>query len=179
VTRPADHCAECGFDGETVSVGDSIAALRSFRRRWTAATALPADEPDDVLRRRPAPEVWSVLEYAAHTRDTIAANGWLMARALTEDDATVDWPTDDQLESRPPSIAPDTATAVDELAANSERVAARAERTDAGDWRRTIRLQGGMDELVDALWLLRHCVHEGVHHLRDVQRVLADVRRQR
>lgn len=171
-----ERCAECGFDGDSVSVGDAVVTLRSLGRRWRAATAVFDADADDVLRRRPAPEVWSALEYAAHTRDTIAANGWVMAKALVEDRPTLDWPDDEVLATRAPSEATDMTAAVDELAANAERLAARAERTDAGDWRRVASVRGGMDGEVDALWLLRHAVHEGTHHLKDVERVLRAVR---
>jgi hypothetical protein len=169
-------CPECGFHADTVSVSDAIVALRSFPRRWRGALALPADVPDDILRRRPSPDVWSALEYAAHTRDTIAANGVVMARTLTEDHPVVDWPDEETLATRPPSTVTDAPTILDELAASCERVAARAERTDPGDWRRPVSLRGGLNEDVDALWFLHHCVHEGSHHLRDVQRVLQQVR---
>jgi hypothetical protein len=64
---------------------------------------------------------------------------------------------------------------LDELAANADRIAARAERSDAGDWRRPATIPGD-DGAVDALWFLHHGVHEGSHHLRDVARVLQSVR---
>ena len=174
------RCAPCGFDAGSVSVSDAVLALRTFTRRWTAAMALPEDEPDDVLRRRPSPEVWSALEYLAHTRDAIAVNAWAMTETLTKDRPVLEWPgggdpsgpaTDD-----PISTTPDAPTGLGELAASCERVAAKAERTDPGDWRRAATLRGGRDEEVDALWFLHHCVHEGVHHLRDVQRGLQQVR---
>jgi hypothetical protein len=44
----------------------------------------------------------------------------------------------------------------------------------ADDWTRTGRLDDGRER--DALTLARDGVHEGAHHLRDVQRVLAAVR---
>lgn len=168
----------CGFDAGTTSVSDSIVALRTFPRRWRAAVAVVGDDDGDLLTRRSSPDVWSALEYAAHTRDTIAVNGWAMAKSLTEDHPVLEWPGGDEAEI-PASVAPDIATALDELAANCERVAAKAERTDAGDWHRKATLRGGRDEEVDALWFLRHCVHEGSHHLRDVQQVLQTVLRAR
>lgn len=171
------RCAQCGFDAGTVSVSDAVVALRTFPRRWRAAMAVPEDEPDDVLRRRPAPDVWSALEYAAHTRDSIAVNGWAMAKALTEDHPVLEWPGGDDA-AIPASDAPDAPTALDELSANCERVAARAERTDAGDWHRPVTVRGGRDEELDAIWFLHHAVHEGSHHLRDVQDVLQRVRGQ-
>lgn len=167
-------CAECGLDADSLSVSDAIAAMRSFPRRWRGAFAIVGDE-EGVLSRRPSPDVWSANEYVAHTRDTIAANGWLLARTVTEDHPVIDWPDDETLTTRPPGEVSDPATMLDELAANCERVASRAERTDAGDWRRPATIRGAPEESVDALWFLRHCVHEGAHHLRDVKRVIETV----
>lgn len=165
------RCAECGFDAGSLSVPDSIVAVRSFPRRWRGAFAIVGDERE-VLGRRPSADVWSANEYVAHTRDTIAANGWLLARTVTEDHPVIDWPDDDTIANRPPSEVSDPATMLDELAANCERVAARAERTDACDWRRPATIRGAPEESVDALWFLHHCVHEGSHHLRDVKQVI-------
>ena len=171
------RCEQCGFDAGTVSVSDAVLALRTFPRRWRGALTLPADEPDDVLRRRPSPEVWSALEYLAHTRDSIAVNGWAMSEALTKDAPVLEWPEQQEDPTGEPiSTTPDAETGLAELAASCERVAAKAEHVDAGDWRRPVTLRGGRDEQVDALWFLHHCVHEGSHHLRDVHDVLQRVR---
>ena len=169
------RCPICGFDAGTVSVPDAIVALRTFPRRWRAAMTLPEGEPDDVLRRRPEPDVWSALEYAAHVRDIFAIHGWGMNRTLTEDHPVFDWPdgvTEESVAAGYASLRP--ATVLDELSANAERVASRADRTDPGDWRRPATLPG--NEEVDALWFLHHCVHEGSHHLRDANQVLQKMR---
>ncbi len=171
------RCAICGFDADTVSVSDAIVSLRTFPRRWRAAMALPEDEPDDVLRRRPKPDVWSAIEYAAHTRDAIAVNGWAMNRTLTEDHPVFEWPDHEQRNTAADGYgALDVRAVLDELAASCERVADRADRTDAGDWRRPATLPDGDGGEVDALWFLHHSVHEGSHHLRDAHDVLQRVR---
>lgn len=167
-----ERCATCGFDPATVSPSDAVVALRTFPRRWRAALALPDDQPDDILRRRPQPDVWSALEYAAHTRDVVAVNGWAMAKALTEDHPALEWPDGGGEEIVSSYATLDPIAVLDELAANCERVADRADRTDAGDWRRPATLRGARDEDVDALWFLHHSVHEGSHHLKDAQRSL-------
>lgn len=175
------RCGICGFDAATTSVNDSVVALRTFPRRWRAALTVAGDDADDVdrlVRVRPKPEVWSALEYVAHTRDTIAINGWAMAETLTKDHPVLEWPGGEDADI-PASTAPDVDTALAELAANCERVAGKAERTDPGDWKRSAILRGGRDEEVDTLWFLHHCVHEGSHHLRDVEQVLTDVLRMR
>ena len=177
------RCDECGFVAETVSPSDAVVALRSFGRRWRGAMALLDKEDDAVLRRRPAAGVWSALEYLAHTRDAIAVNGWAMTEALAKDHPVLEWPggadPSAPADDHPVSTTPDADSGLAELAANCEQVATRADKVDPGDWRRPATLRGGRDEEVDALWFLHHAVHEGSHHLRDVQRVLETVRRQR
>ncbi|HVM54120.1 MAG TPA: DinB family protein [Acidimicrobiales bacterium] len=173
------RCAECGFDADHTSVPDSIVALRTFPRRWRAAFALLDEEDDEVLRRRPAPQVWSALEYLAHTRDMAAVHGLGMGRTLTENHPTFERPAGMTEESLAEGYGGlDVGATLDELAANLGRVADRADRTDAGDWVRpaTIREPDGNEEEVDARWFLHHIVHEASHHLRDVHRVLQQVR---
>jgi hypothetical protein len=59
---------------------------------------------------------------------------------------------------------------LEELAANADRIAARAERELPEHWSRTASM-GGVE--TDAGWFLRHAVHDASHHLRDVERDLA------
>jgi hypothetical protein len=138
--------------------------------------AIMDGEPDDILRRRPQPDVWSALEYAAHVRDIFAIHGSAMNRTLTEDHPVSEWPAGVSEDTVAAGYAAlDPRVVLDELSANAERVAARAARTDPGAWRRPATIPP--HEEVDALWFLHHCVHEGSHHLRDVARVLETVRR--
>ena len=136
-------------------------------RRWRA---LFRDVPVERLRERPDPVTWSALEYAAHTRDVIALVGWGMDRVLKGGN-----PSFDPVEPDPPGTdhgynALDPGTVLDELAANAERMAARAERELPEHWHRTGSM-GGVE--TDAGWFLRHAVHDASHHLRDVERGLA------
>ena len=59
------RCPECRFDAATVDPGDVAGLLRANARSWLSVLA--GDE--DRVRRRPSPDVWSALEYAAHVRD--------------------------------------------------------------------------------------------------------------
>jgi hypothetical protein len=161
-----ERCAECGFDGEHLMVADAITALRSMGRRWRE---LFEDVPDERLRRRPDPQTWSALEYAAHTRDVLALVSWGMDRLLKGDE-----PTFEAIEPDPPGAdhgyaALDPSEVLDQLEANAERMAARAERALPEHWKR----RGTMGETpTDAGWLLRHAVHDATHHIRDVERGL-------
>jgi hypothetical protein len=164
-----ERCAECGFDGSRLTVGDAITALRSMRRRWGE---LFEDVPDDVLRKRPAPKVWSALEYAAHTRDVVAMNGWGMAKLLDGELPEVpDIPPEDEVADHGYNSL-DPKAVLDELGANAERMAARAERVVGTDpWARTAASGGP-----DAGYVLRHAVHDASHHLKDVSKGLESLR---
>lgn len=160
-----ERCAECGFDGSRVTVADAITALRSMRRRWGE---LFTDVADEILRTRPEPKAWSALEYAAHTRDVIAMNGWGMAKLLDGALPEVpEIPPEDEGADHGYN-ALDPKAVLDELDANAERMAARAERTVGSEaWER--QAPGGGP---DAGWVLRHAVHDASHHLKDVSKGL-------
>lgn len=147
--------------------------MRSMGRRWRE---LFKDVPDERLRDRPDSSTWSALEYAAHTRDVIALVGSGMSKVLDGDapvfeaiqpDATA---ADHGYNALPP------ADVLGGLAANAERLAARAERALPDHWARTGSI-GGVE--TDAGWLFRHAVHDASHHLRDVERNLGSSRQDR
>jgi hypothetical protein len=161
-----ERCDECGFDGTRLTINDAITSLRSLGRRWRA---LFDKVPEDVLRERPAPDVWSALEYAAHTRDVIALNAWGINEALTKD--------------RPvfPKITPDVGApdhgynrlqpsdVLDELAVHAGGLADKASHVLPAHWDR-VAVVG--DQEIDAGWALRHVVHDATHHLKDVEKGL-------
>jgi hypothetical protein len=160
-------------------VADGIRALREMGPRWRAILGAMDGA---TVQRRPKAAVWSALEYAAHTRDVLAANGYLLHRTLENHRASI--PTtsaDEAADARDYNrLAP--AHVLDELEANANRVATRAERASQDEWPRPIRVE---DEevraslvdhgITDALAVLRHAVHEGAHHLEDVERNLAEI----
>ena len=172
-------CDECGYLVEAGTgveannagnIADLTSALRTVAPSF--ATALAAADPS-TLRVRPAPAVWSALEYTAHTRDALEWYGDRIQRILTEDRPQLrafDWDAACE-ERRYNQEDPDEALAgleraVSTLAETLARLSATAlTRTGVG-------IDGG-DRTV--LALVRRAVHEGVHHLLDVERVLQTV----
>ena len=119
LTRP---CEECGFDThalEQQEIGPTL--LR-------AADALVAALGRPDVASRPAPDVWSPLEYACHVRDVCRVFTGRLHRMLTEDDpAFENWDQD--------------ATAVaDEYASQDPRVVARQLTAEA----RTLQRRRGL-----------------------------------
>ena len=83
-SRPAVSgavCADCGFAWGDLPTSSFGPAMSSLQQRYAARLA--AAEP--ALLRRPAPDVWSPLEYACHVRDVLWAQRDRVYLALVED----------------------------------------------------------------------------------------------
>ena len=171
-------CPECGLDYDTISPQDAVVAARSFPRRYRGLLATPgsADGPDAVFRRRPDPTTWSALEYTAHVADRLDHLGPAIRHITFEEHPSL--PVFDNIEratsqrynelERTEVLGWLELTCVD--------LATILEGVPADDWTRTGSL-AGVDR--NAITLARDAVHEGSHHLRDVQRVLNAVRGRR
>ena len=77
--RDHERCQSCEFDGASYDDASLLDALRALGPTWVALLAMAGPE----LRVRPAPEVWSAIEYAAHTRDILALHVYGVELALT------------------------------------------------------------------------------------------------
>lgn len=162
---PVDRCDECTFVYASVPARRLPSLLRELGPRYAAALA---EVPD--LRRRPAPGVWSPLEYTCHVRDVLRVQGERLALALAldapeftpmgRDERAV---ADAYNEQDPPVVLGELAAAADDLAARF-RVLGPAEfaRTGVYPW--------PSPQARTLLWLGRHTIHEGEHHLLDIRR---------
>jgi hypothetical protein len=113
--------------------------------------------------------VWSVLEYAAHVRDVYATFLIRLHRARTEDHPTLD-PMFGDLRAerlRYNDLAADAV--LHELALAVAGFCDEVADTGDDEWGRRVRRLPGEDRT--ALWLVRHAMHEGVHHVRDIERI--------
>ena len=165
---PTYVCPECGIDYDTISPADAAVAARSFPRRF-AEQLDRVDGDESLLRRRPEPTVWSPLEYTAHVADGFDEMAVVVARMRQENAPTIDfWDPDDRAEERRYNDQPLDAVLAD-LQANAARFAAAIEATSTADLDRMARFSWG-DR--DVLMMIRNGVHEGKHHLRDVELVL-------
>jgi len=171
-------CEECGFDGRSLSPADATTALRSFARRYRAPLTrfLPGEDGDAIVRRRPDASTWSALEYACHVRDVFEVYTERVRRTLVEDTPTFESMRRDERAQDDRYNEQDPATVAEQLAGNAERLAARLDDVDADDWERTAVNPYPEPAPRTLLWMARHVVHEGSHHLLDIGRVLRSVR---
>jgi hypothetical protein len=161
-----EYCEQCGFDGGEYDAAGLLNAIRALGPQWRALL----DRAGPELRRRPRPEVWSPIEYAAHSLDITALHVYGVEQALTVDEPVFPAIEDGLVEaaaSRYAGADPDEVTAA--LATEATRLADLG--ADAGEqaWTRGLTIGS---ERRDVRGLLEHALHDSVHHLDDVARGL-------
>ena len=172
-----DRCAECGFvyadHGKDTVVGE----LRSLDGRY--ATRLRSGAGDSTrstaLRRRRIPTEWSALEYACHVRDVLLAQRERRFLTLVEDRPSFAPIYRDQRvalahysEEQPEQIAI-------EIGVAAGLISRAFAGCDAAAWGRTCIYNFPKPAEHSVAWLAQHTLHEGEHHLADIDRALADV----
>lgn len=165
-----ERCEECDFDGSRFDNRALTSELRALGPRWRVL--IESAGPD--LRVRPSPEVWSAIEYAAHSRDVTALHAFGVEQALTEDEPHYPAIEADLVETAAESYAVEQpAPVVDELEKQANRLATLAEENRGAAWTRGLTLG---TERTDVRRLLEHALHDSTHHLRDVELGLARIR---
>jgi hypothetical protein len=171
-------CAQCLFVYEDLEAEATPGALRHSAREIRERLGMLLDEPGGVerLRSRPEPETWSALEYAGHVRDVLLVQHDRLYQALVED---------------VPAFAPmhhnervvlggyndeDPATTATEVTIAADLLARVLSRLDVSAWSRRCIFNFAAPTEVDVAWLARDGVHEVVHHLRDIDEVIARVK---
>jgi len=164
-----ERCGECGFvygDLPRVEVSSALAEVaEQYVARLTSSSG-------DALRRRPAPEVWSPLEYAAHVRDVLEVQRERVMVALLHDAPTfepmgreervVEWRYNEQ----------DPLDVAREMRRNATDLATVLDSLDDAGWSRIGIYNWPERAERDVAWIGRHTVHEQVHHLFDINRSL-------
>jgi hypothetical protein len=172
------HCDECGFDAPSMTDDDLVAALGSFGRRFRAPVTrfLPGEDGAVVVRARPAPDVWSALEYVAHVRDVLAFYRERVARVLAEDRPLLEAVG---FGARPEEAGYhelDPVTVAGELAVEADALAALLGPLPPDGWARVGLASDGSGAERSVRVLAERAVHDAHHHLLDVGRSLRAAR---
>ena len=166
-----ERCEACGFDGGRLADQDLLDGLHDLGPSWAALTAGAGDR----LRVRPAPQTWSALEYAAHSRDITALHVWAVEQALSGGEPVLpDVDGDDLVEAAVSGYADaDPTEVLDALEGHADRLADVARRAGTTAWVRGITFG---ESRSDVRRLLEHALHDSRDHLDDVGRGLATLR---
>lgn len=157
------RCPECGLDASAPPTRRLADSVRSVARRWRLFLATT---PDKRLRRRPRPDHWSALEYAAHTRDVLRVFAERVDLALHADNPDLGWWDHERaaVDERYNEQDRDAVAAV--LEANADLLATTVDAMPPDGWARTgVR----RDDTFTVEGLVRYALHEAHHHLHDAE----------
>lgn len=152
-----DGCDECGYTPhDPAATSDRLLAAVP---RWAAALQRPG------ASERPAPGVWSPLEYACHARDLVRVLGDRVSAVLAREGAPfADY--DGEAEAvRQEFWASDPRVVARQVAEETERTVAVLDRVRGQAWGRAGTRGDGT--LFTIAGLCRYLLHDVEHHLHD------------
>ena len=155
-------CPDCGLVAADIPEGDLAAAIRQASIPWDYVL-----QRDDV-RLRPAPQVWSPLEYGCHVRDVCRRFAQRTQLMLDIEDPLFDnWDQDaTAVQERYWDQDPQVVRA--ELASAAAQLVATFASVPQGAWERSGRRSNGSVFTVRTLG--QYLLHDLVHHIWDVRR---------
>lgn len=165
-------CAECGFTYEDVAFEQIPALLRSLGPRYRDDLA---GAEAGAVTLRPAPGVWSALEYGCHVRDVLLVQRDRALLALVEDTPSFSRMHREERVRLAHYDAHSVTSVVEQLTMAAELCAVVFTGLSLDQWGRRLVYNWPDPAERDIAWLGQHSIHEAEHHLLDVRRVLARV----
>ena len=161
---PIDTCDECGFRWDEY---DDVTAVNALRLGGAFYRGILEGIDLDLANTRPDDVTWSVLEYVDHVRQAY----WIWRFSL---DVAVDGLDVDLV--RPAGGAPaaeqarfdDVEATIATMEAEGALLWNRFRSLTPEQWQATAVVRQGV---VDAGWIVRHQLHEVLHHGHDVGRL--------
>ncbi len=155
-------CPECGFACAALERDEIATALRAANHRIVALLG-----QGDLVRERPAPDVWSALEYGCHVRDVNRLFLRRLRLMLDQDAPQFDNWDQDATAVESHYDRADVDEVVDALTADGERLAAAFAGVREEEWTRTGLRSDGALFTIESFG--RYLVHDPVHHVWDVE----------
>ncbi len=154
-------CAECGFDPQVHTLAELPALIHDTTMVWSQVLRRP-----DV-RERPAPDLWSPLEYACHVRDVHRIFAERVELMLTEDEPRfANWDQDETAIASRYADQDPTEVDVELIEAAGHVAGLYSTVTPEVADRRGFRSNGTEFTLVT---LGLYHLHDVVHHAHDVR----------
>ena len=154
-------CPECGYVAADVDVTDLPGLVLAVTTPWPQLLTGPG------ATVRPAPQVWSPLEYACHVRDVLRVFHGRVQLIRTQDGPVFPNWDQDATAIQDRYWEQDPATVAAELQAAAGTIAASWASVSAEEWDRPGTRSNGSRFTLDSLG--RYFLHDIVHHLHDVR----------
>jgi hypothetical protein len=166
-----DACQECGYgyDNPVEAISFTLRSLGSdYGERLRNTDA-------DVLRTQPTPSVWSGLEYACHVRDVVLIQRERILLALVESCPSFAPMYREQRVDLADYQAHSPDEVAEQIVLAAELCATVLVGLGSEQWARPSIYNFPVPTERDVAWLGRHTLHEGIHHLDDIDRGIAEV----
>jgi hypothetical protein len=145
--------------------GDLAVAIVEEAQLWEGLLARLSQAP--TLTARPAPGVWSSMEYAGHVRDTLTLFADRIQLAGEVDNPRFEYQDQELAVIDRRYNDDDTREVAEAISANAERLADLLDTLPSDAWvRGGTRLE---DEFFDVALLARFALHEVRHHRVDAE----------
>jgi hypothetical protein len=166
-----ERCDECGYEYDEVERDAIPDALRALAVRYQAVLT-NTDVP--LLRAHPRADVWSALEYCCHVRDVFRVQRERVLLALAEDQPAFSSMRREErvVEERYNDQSP--VEVAGEIVGAAASLSGTLESLDDGGWLRTGVYNWPSRKVRTVEWIGRHTIHEGEHHLQDIDRLISD-----
>lgn len=159
---PIDVCDECGFRWDEYDDETAVNAVRlggAFYRGILDGVDL------ELANTRPAPDTWSILEYVDHVRSAFAIWRGRTEVCLGRADASV--PAYRGFDPEPTRFD-DVEATIAAMEAEGSQFFDLYRHLEPAEWERTSTARHGV---VDQHWIVRHQLHEVLHHGHDLGRI--------
>jgi DinB family protein len=160
----ADACPTCGFSYDI----DRVTALAWLPSDVGAFVARFRTLDDETVRRRPAPDVWSPLEYACHVRDVLRVQLERIRLAAVEHEPEFTPMRREERAVEERYNEQDAATVASEIEEAGEALRAHLATLDTEGWSRQGVYNYPEAQLRTVEWITIHTVHELLHHRIDI-----------
>ncbi len=167
-----EHCDECGFFYDEHGPDRIAEELTELGSHYSSRLRVPPDltSDHDVLHARRDPNTWSAVEYSCHVRDVLLAQRERLYLTLVTDTPTFAPIFRDQ-RAIVARYAEETAGQIsDELEFASRLTGWAFAGLDGTAWSRRCIYNFPEPAERTVIWLAQHTLHEGLHHLLDVDR---------
>jgi hypothetical protein len=166
----AERCTECGYRYAALSREEIPPRLRAL---GTVYAGVLEGHDAAALRAHVRPGSWSVLEYGCHFRDVLIFQHQRIALAQVEDRPRFACMRRDERAVETAYNRQPPGSVAGALRRRSAALADQLAGLDAAGWARTGIYQWPRTQVRTVEWIGRHTVHEGEHHLWDIERLLA------